>query len=323
MRCMTRALRRCLGLGELKKRHALTKGQKISTLEQMPSQEVGNRPSNDVSTEFLTATTQSNCTAPSRPALQQGSTTVAGKSFTCDFEGCTVKPFKRINELTRHKLKHNPNRKIYPCLAVDCTRVGSKGFYRKDKLKAHMVAAHEPDTPFECDRSTCRMILSRDIMVVHTADEKVNAVRGCPMPQCPFRIDLYSSRSTLTLDDLQSHLRTDHDANRRQNYATLISARGYDPVSMNIICPICMEQPQFSGHIDFYHHFWHAHFNGFQQWSDLPTSRRGRHSIYNQLYLLYGGHVTNEVRQHRRTLLSLWPALRRFPMWEDIRCRRC
>jgi hypothetical protein len=121
-------------------------------------------------------------------------------TFNCDFKGCKARPFKRVAELNRHKSVHDPNKHSYPCLAIDCCRVGKKAFYRQDKLKAHILAGHDSETVFVCgvkisETETCGMRTTRDLMAIHHSwgptgvfwDLSLESIRTCPIPKCSFK----------------------------------------------------------------------------------------------------------------------------------------
>lgn len=47
--------------------------------------------------------------------------------------------FRRRSDRDRHALVHNPNAPRFPCTYPRCTRVGRRGFLRKDKLTQHQI----------------------------------------------------------------------------------------------------------------------------------------------------------------------------------------
>ena len=55
---------------------------------------------------------------------------------------CTL-TFTRASDLQRHALKHLPESRQYECWVQGCPYKGARGFYRKDKLMAHVKARHE------------------------------------------------------------------------------------------------------------------------------------------------------------------------------------
>lgn len=265
----------------------------------------------DLSTAFLgTAQVYEPTLCNELDATQQGQLKPA---FKCTVEGCKAKPFTRMSELQRHRGKHSRHR--YSCPAQGCNRSGVKGFYRLDKLRDHMLAGHDDDTPCtcpycslsECDseqRGTSQT-LTRDILLVHLYHrgdilgiKYVNNSRCCPIPRCPFRIFLghFPSMGILKLDALQLHL-LEHDQKGRANFKTKVRERGYDVVTGDVICPMCKAKFQHPGHSKFVNHLGQVHsFSG-------PDS------------------APEEVHPHRRTILSLWPQFEYSSIWGDIKCR--
>jgi hypothetical protein len=237
-------------------------------------------------------------------------------TFSCSAKGCTAKPFKRRAELQRHELKHKPDRQAYPCTAVGCNRIGARAFYREDKLKDHMLAGHDENTLFACSSAAnrlCKIVLPRDVMGIHSWPNSLNNFRVCPIPRCSFRV--YTRWKTSPLDDLQNHLRAKHDAKGRANCSDLISAKGYLPATVDVVCPMCCEQATFRTHVEFYRHFSKYHFHGPAEIEDIDFNDQWEF----KLQLRRCTFVPDEVRQHRRTILSLCPAFDAYPVWEDVK----
>jgi hypothetical protein len=255
-------------------------------------------------------------------------------SFTCDSQGCELKTFSSKGDLNRHRRSHDT--KIwYACAAKDCSRKGKKGFYRKDKCLDHIIAAHDNDTLFVCPdnhfssgKKCGGVLLTRDIFALHEirSFHILNAYRDCPLPKCPYRI--YLGRKGKSLDAFQAHLISHHDAKGRENFAGCIRERGYDAATGEIICPVCPGDARFADHSSFYHHFFAAHFHGPATGisaSDNISTFSSQYYNYEQERLLRNAFesctfVPVEVRQCRRTILSLWPIFKFYPVWEDIEC---
>jgi len=246
--------------------------------------------------------------------------------LTCSTRGCNAKPFKRHAELRRHELKHRTDRRSYPCTALDCNRIGVRAFYRGDNLKDHMIAGHDDNTLFECPSATTKswkVLVPRDIMAVHLERDylhvkhlrSLNDFRGCPIPKCSFRVNTFTM--ALALDKLQNHLRAKHDAKGRANYSDLILARGYRAATVHVTCPVCADVAEFQTHYEFYCHFMEVHFHGRTGFS---YDREDLMYWQSRLILEKCSFVPEEVRQHRRTILSLWPSFARYPVWQDIIC---
>ncbi|KAF2134131.1 hypothetical protein P153DRAFT_363116 [Dothidotthia symphoricarpi CBS 119687] len=243
------------------------------------------------------------------------------KVFLCGFESCKSKPFKRRAELHRHELKHG-KKPDFPCMAQGCKRGGNKGFHRKDKLVDHMLHGHDEDTLFKCEEPGCNVELTRDVLPIHVHWGNIYASlkywRKCPMPRCPFKV--FAERKSL--DTLQNHLLEKHDVNGRANFAKVIAERGYDFNTCRIKCPICPHDNQFAIHADFYAHFMRHHFDGpvcaLDEDASCLKNCGGRNANFR---LSRCTSVPDEVREHRRKLLSLWPDFAIYPVWDDLKCR--
>ncbi|KAF1950428.1 hypothetical protein CC80DRAFT_539671 [Byssothecium circinans] len=252
-----------------------------------------------------------------------------GRSFICDFKGCKSKSFTRIQDLNRHKKVHDPEKRQFSCPALGCHRVGRDAFYRLDKLKAHILDGHDLETNLRCESTRigqyggCGVTLTRDLMAIHASTAEFNShgkvceqyrffrfVRDCPIPKCSFR-----TKEPDELNSMQAHIRQ-HSPKSRKSYSERISARGYDAASGDVICHVCPEKPHFSEHQTFYLHFIEHHYTG----TNFELLKK--HGLLGVWILLSECTcVPPEVRQHRRTLLSLWPEFEYYPVWEDIRVR--
>jgi hypothetical protein len=289
-----------------------------------------------------------NTTQSHEPTPECGGRNIAPRahkrSFICDSQGCKSKTFSSRTDLYRHQRAHET--KIwYSCAAEDCLRKGKKGFYREDKLMDHMIAAHDNDTLFACPdnhwsrhwlRRKCGgLLFTRDIMAIHALNgyqhsllARLNEYRDCPLPKCPYRI--YLGRKGASLDPLQAHLINKHDAKGRQNLPGRIRERGYDAATGEIICPVCPREARLADHSSFYHHFFAAHFDrpatgiyafGVDVSVDIPPYTKPLYHEPIRSALKSCTFVPDEVRQSRRTILSLWPNFEGHPVWEDVKCR--
>lgn len=372
-RTRTRALRRRLGFGELKKSFELTEGPRRSGGDSYPPSPISSRPADQhnlvtstghhrssfsrkdqvpstsvdilqaerLSNDRMLAVTSPNIVASSE--LSQSTSVYEGEelessvntaTFKCDWIGCKSKPCRTVYDLRRHKLIHDDTKERYSCMAHDCPRKGNKGFYRADKLTDHILAAHDSDTLFTCPdehyRVSCGgMVYSRDLMPLHIGYSnrtetircmrRMNEYRDCPLPKCPYRI--YLRRGDRSLDPLQRHLLEHHDSKGRSNFAGRILERGYDATTGEIVCPVCLERGKFSDHSKFYHHFFEAHYHGPPVKVDATTTisplsgwGNGDTETLRACTL-----VPDEVRQCRRTTLSLWPHFENYPVWDDVK----
>ncbi len=182
----------------------------------------------------------------------------------CDFPGCSSKrTFKRKYELQRHRKKHTP-RETFECPAINCKYRGPKAFYRSDKLKAHVLAGHDPETLFACPVAGCfsaRTPLSRAMLAVHlrnhdrwscepylgyfTALADCDQFRTCPVGKCLKKLSPYS---------LQEHVLQHTEAERSAHHIK-IAAAGLDPLTGCVICPVIScrirlpDLPAFQDHL--------------------------------------------------------------------------
>ncbi|KAH7077337.1 hypothetical protein FB567DRAFT_535056 [Paraphoma chrysanthemicola] len=243
-----------------------------------------------------------------------------GANLTCDFDGCSSGPFKRRGELTRHKKTHGTQR-MFSCTAKDCNRIGSQGFVRKDKRNDHILAGHNDETTFICSR--CSLRLPRDLMGVHGYDgHGIKSYRTCPLPRCSFKVNVWGDAR---LDKLTVHLKEKHELKQRNNFAILLRQSGYDAQTCGVVCPICPGIGYFLKHEDFYEHFMQAHFHGTacrqMKW-DKNHSATCTHDCFwrkPEYRLPTCTFIPDEVEQHRRTILRVWPDFTCHPVWDDIR----
>jgi hypothetical protein len=247
------------------------------------------------------------------------------ENLSCSFEGCRAGPYKRIGDLKRHSRKHDLQRKL-DCPAVGCNRIGQKGFSRNDKLTDHILAGHDEDTPFSCDR--CGEELTRDLLAVHTGSlwERRNfssLYRTCPMLRCSFKVHTghyYNMEGRL--ERLQHHLLKKHDTKERTHYHGLLRQKSYDAQTCEIACPICPAPCQFPTHDEFHGHFMQVHFHGplcvehVDASCELTCDGRRLHLRFKNCFF-----IPEEVRQHRRAILRVWPHFRAHPVWFDMRCQ--
>ncbi|PSN64855.1 hypothetical protein BS50DRAFT_575007 [Corynespora cassiicola Philippines] len=261
----------------------------------------------------------------------------------CDSPKCE-KTFKRKSELRRHQLSHSEAR--YSCPAIDCNRKGKNGFHREDKLIDHVTQGHDDEGYFSCVRCPNRSFL-RDTFAVHTANNHsnhltsdgllINQYRTCPIPRCSFRINVGRTGKG-NLDELPQHFIDKHDLKGRRMYAQSIKNRGYDPETAEIVCPLCVHHPGFKTHFEFYHHFLETHNDGItpnelDAKSCFEKGEFTRHAVYSfgasswqpwRPWRFWGYNespesLPREIYEHRRTLLSLWPAFIYHPVWADLK----
>ncbi|KAF2654431.1 hypothetical protein K491DRAFT_600854, partial [Lophiostoma macrostomum CBS 122681] len=71
------------------------------------------------------------------------------RTWTCDVPNCTsTANFTRLADLQRHQSTvHGMGTPDFPCTVPRCTRVGDKGFTRRDHLVEHLRNFHHLDIP--------------------------------------------------------------------------------------------------------------------------------------------------------------------------------
>ncbi|KAF2502724.1 hypothetical protein BU16DRAFT_447910 [Lophium mytilinum] len=69
-------------------------------------------------------------------------------TFKCDIEGCTSNAlFGRLADLQRHQTTVHSEDKPFPCTVHRCSRVGPRGFNRRDHLTEHLRSYHQQNIP--------------------------------------------------------------------------------------------------------------------------------------------------------------------------------
>lgn len=240
-------------------------------------------------------------------------TQVAIHAHVCDAPGCS-KRFKRRGDLKRHKLSH-ASEQIHSCSVPNCSRIRPKGFARKDKLIDHMLAGHDEDTLFACP--DCSATLTRDLASKHKLS-KLRNFRTCPMPRCSFKLVCLANDD---VDALQQHLQQKHGPRARNASSDLLKRRGYDAPTAQVLCPACPLPVLFSRTKDFQEHFFKAHYHGPACARHHDTSCHvycGGRTVFERL--IVRDRIADEVRQHRRAIMRIWPAFQWSRVWEDIEC---
>jgi hypothetical protein len=242
----------------------------------------------------------------------------------CDVPGCKSGLFKRRGDLTRHKHSHSPQQ-LRDCLVPNCDRSGTKGFVRKDKLTDHMLAGHDEDTLFPCPM--CGLYFTRDLISMHLdrsysgAYYTLASYRTCPMPRCSFKVNSEYDHNFKRMSKLQQHLIDKHDPKARNTFIGLLKSRGYDARSAQLFCPVCPFASGYTKTDDFVEHLMQAHFHG------PACAHHGGGSCLTGCYVQRVRHrlpvwisIPDEVLQHRRTILRIWPGFQYYPIWADIKC---
>jgi hypothetical protein len=170
----------------------------------------------------------------------------------CTYPGCSSnRTFKRKADLNRHKKKHTLEIRLN-CPVISC----SKQFYRSDKLKSHLLRGHYKHETCTCPIEGCS-ISNVSLFILERHIEQVYHERGigeyrigrndlvCDLKKC--------KRSFEEPNDLRQHL-SSHDRNERLAQSNILDNMGFDPVTLNIICPVCREKCQ-----DYQHHLEQNH----------------------------------------------------------------
>lgn len=242
-------------------------------------------------------------------------------AFYCDFSGCKRGsfPYKHKGDLNRHKKKSHKCERHFRCAALEC----NYSFTREDKLRDHIRAGHDDETLFACLEQDCQALLTRDLLIVHKGtrlsrgSDTMSTVRQCPLPKCSFRVRFGRfARVFPALDALQQHLLDCHDVKGRKRLAPLLEERGYHYESANVVCSVCPEFSDFETHEDFRVHFLLNHCLH----PNMPTEGQLRAGERFWWGLCETAGI-DKLREHRRTVLSLFPDFRSHPVWEDI--ERC
>lgn len=279
---------------------------------------------------------------PNPPLSQKNSPASQKRKYDCNFPRCKSS-FKRISELNRHTKKHGKDKQIHTCPAVGCSRSGDRAFSRGDKLREHVLAGHNADALFECDvrDCTCGMTMPKDMMAIHhltrQSDSSLHILvnyRCCPFERCNKRYNLYGRNGLIStggaaqsdFGHLQAHLFNDHTLESRSRLADVIGEHGYHHLTMKILCPVCAGRHLFQRYVDFYRHFLEEHcdIQSTTDFSKVLWMYQGHMSYRSGVISIFKlfrecRHIPDQVRQHRLTIVRLWPHFIAHPVWDDIR----
>ena len=180
-----------------------------------------------------------------------------------------------------------------------------------------MLAGHSEEALFVCPSSGCVTSLTRDMLNLHTHQDtpatRLGLYRVCPMPRCSFRIHAWRK----PLNELRCHVIEQHHQEGRKAYAGLLKSRGYEPVAVDVVCPLCVYASQ--SHEDFQVHLLTAHGGISPEGLDNLGSINGNLQAPS-LVVQQTLSANLLVQQERRVILSLWPQFERFPVWDDLKC---
>ncbi|KAJ4380019.1 hypothetical protein N0V86_004326 [Didymella sp. IMI 355093] len=164
--------------------------------------------------------------------------------------------------------------------------------------------------------------------------DQATASLGAYMHTAPARKGITDTGSK-SLDNLQVHLREVHDTRGRKKFADVLAARGYHFEHAEILCPLCPDCTLFEYHEEFYKHFVVDHRPDVSEpFVDIVESfekdQRQTRKIFPSLHRGYGNGnalralrecklVTDEVKVHCRTILSLWPDFEDHAVWSSFK----
>jgi hypothetical protein len=162
----------------------------------------------------------------------------------CNFPDCRSKAtFKRKYDLDRHMKKHDP-KTFYNCPAVDCKSRGNKAFYRADKFKVHILAAHNRDTLFACPVTGCHsssVPLSGCWLPFHARNhyfEKSSFGSIMAQIEWPLPCPIVTCSAKLPLAELRVHTLLEHSDAERHVVRPESATYGFDFVTGDAICPV-------------------------------------------------------------------------------------
>lgn len=86
---------------------------------------------------------------PHAMLIPQAKSLTVSRTWTCDVALCTSSTrFTRLADLRRHQATvHGMGTPEFPCTIPHCSRVGNKGFTRRDHLMEHLRNFHKVDVP--------------------------------------------------------------------------------------------------------------------------------------------------------------------------------
>jgi len=211
-------------------------------------------------------------TASLSESVNDQTKTINTEGLKCKWPGCrSNKTFKRKYEYNRHMKKHTQIVSL-PCPVVYCPRQGSRSFYRWDKLFDHLRTGHTEDEICRCLVDGCtapQMPLSllrlharyHDVDInkhpnLATSCDFLKVLRSFSMAR---KCDLKKCKRWFGADEaghLQEHLLR-HPLEDRCSQSDVIRKMGYDPITTEIICPLC--ERSFADSVQFVSHLENAH----------------------------------------------------------------
>ncbi|QDS77350.1 hypothetical protein FKW77_005350 [Venturia effusa] len=268
--------------------------------------------------------------------------------------------FERKSDLQRHLLKHGDN--TFSCYAIGCTRRGVKSFHRHDKLREHVRRGHGHDTQYQCPVKDCHwrsLPLSLFILHLQSCHEPdlrdgvtgvwgpLLKVNSCPLKPC--------RKPLKHTTNLIIHVRKMHSERDRLAQSSAMAAASLDPISGEVICPICAKR--FGKWFGAFEHVLLNHLverDHFQSWTSLlnkAQNNRGQPGFTITYFLenrwLYcketitcldcpkriesgtdypvlGAHeamyiTTPELISNREAVLRLFPAFQWHPVFNDLK----
>ncbi|PSN66486.1 hypothetical protein BS50DRAFT_415797 [Corynespora cassiicola Philippines] len=245
--------------------------------------------------------------------------------------------------------KHTSHDK-YRCIVKSCEEV----YYRLDKVRQHLVTAHSSfdDCGCACDGFSS-ISIPLIMMHVHASEfrhmfnfrtsysitKPLEYRRSCLVSSC---------KSTVHIKYMREHLST-HSSLERYNDAQHIREAGYDPKTLDIICPVCQHRTSmlssFADHIESSHlvtdweyfkslkeAYKYCYLASYTLWRREPLHsfnfKKVQETIRNHYLQIEWNsadhHVRylkdyEELRPHRAMILFHWPEFGDHPIFDDIR----
>ncbi|OCK78369.1 hypothetical protein K432DRAFT_444679 [Lepidopterella palustris CBS 459.81] len=292
---------------------------------------------------------------------QTDTTTTEG--LKCKWPGCrSNKTFKRKYEYNRHMKKHTRTVSL-PCPVVYCPRQGSRSFYRWDKLFDHLRTGHTEDETCRCLVDGCTAPqMPLNLLRLHARYHDVDINKHPNLAtSCDFlkilrsfstarKCDLKKCKRWLSADEtgsLQEHLLR-HPLDDRRSQSEVIEKMGYDPITAEIVCPLCQQHftdsVQFAPHLETTHLTTDpAHWLSFKHHvpADSPAAARyiwrgweNKEGASEDCYCRHCGDyassqsnkwidhhlgllaMSNEIRVARPRILRLLPAFADHPVFK-------
>lgn len=263
-------------------------------------------------------------------------------AIRCPHEDCQYRKatFKRRSDLNRHSRKHEGTT-AFRCSAIGCRIRGIKAsFIRPDKLREHIRRAHGHEAEFLCPCQGCcegpfpLVLLGVHMDNCHSLNGKMLSVWSplvnthfCPLKPCRKQ----QKRNNMLI----CHVREEHSERDRLAQSSYMSAASLDPISCEVICPVCAER--IGTMDDAFEHVLLNHMvdrNLFQAWLVALNDERDRRGLQgitciSSMFCFYRADDRDRLREmkvttpelvaNREAVLRLCPAFRYHPVFDDLK----